>query len=204
MHVESNGRRLVHRRNILEAYVCILDEPTYSASQCDQRQPSCSRCARLAIPCSGAGIQRYVFVDNSGPDGKTKQPLHSRVASKDPPPQVIDGISPNRQDSMTALMVNKLSVKDLRYDVGWAFGPFIAEIPRRLGRSAALDFAARTFVLSLPPSPCTRRHPRSDVLENFAAALKATRLALTHPVESKSIHTLCAAYMLMICQVCCQ
>jgi hypothetical protein len=102
---------------------------------------------------------------------------------------------------MTALMVNKLSTKDLRYDVGWAFGPFVGEIPKRLGRSVALDAAARTFVLSLPPSPHARKHPESSILENFTVALKATRLALAHPVESKSMNTLCAAYLLMICQV---
>lgn len=147
-------------------------------------------------------MQRYVFLDNSGPEGKAKQLkqlLARRDAIENTPPRVIDNIPANSQDSMTALMVNKFSIKDLRYDVGWAFGPFIHEIPKRVGHSVALDFAARTFALSLPPSPHTRRHPGSDVLENFSAALKATRLALADPVESKSINTLCAAYLLVLC-----
>lgn len=103
---------------------------------------------------------------------------------------------------MTALMVSKLSVKDLRYDVGWAFGPFVSDIPKRLGRSVALDATTQAFVLSLPPSPYSRRQPASNTLESFSVALKATRLALAHPVRSKSIDTLCAAYLLLICQVC--
>jgi len=98
-------------------------------------------------------------------------------------------------------MINKLSIKDLRYDVGWAFGPFVGQIPKRLGHSVALDSAARAFVLSLPPSPCARKHSESSILENFTVALKATRLALAHPIESRSMNTLCAAYLLMICQV---
>ena len=177
---------------------------THQPSQCDQLQPSCSRCARLLIPCSGAGVRRYVFVDHSRPEGKSKgqskqlSPCRGALKAL---PQVVNGISPNRHETMTALMVNKLSVKDLRYDVGWAFGPFVGEIPKRLGRSVALDAAARTFVLSLPPSPCARKQPESSILENFTVALKATRLALAHPVESRSIDTLCAAYLLMICQV---
>lgn len=98
-------------------------------------------------------------------------------------------------------MVNKLSIKDLRYNVGWAFGPFVSDIPRRLGRSIALDNATQAFVLSLPPSPQTRRQAASSALESFTAALKATRLALADPIESRSIDTLCAAYLLLICQV---
>ena len=176
---------------------------TYQTSQCDQLQPSCSRCARLLIPCSGAGVRRYIFVDHSAPEGKTKQSKQSvcRSTFEQNQQQVISNIPPNYQESMTAMMVNKLSIKDLRYDVAWAFGPFVSEIPKRLGRSVALDSAARTFVLSLPPGPHTRRHPGSDILESFATALRATRLALAHPVKSKSTDTLCAAYLLMICQV---
>jgi len=175
---------------------------THCIPQCDQRQPSCSRCARLFIPCHGGGVQRYVFLNNSDPKGKAKQfeqLLLRRDALEYAPMQTIDSIQPNSQDSMTALMVNKFSITDLRYDVGWAFGPFIREIPRRIGGSVALDYAARTFALSLPPSPHTRRHPGSDVLENFSVALKETRLALADPVASKSINTLCAAYLLVLC-----
>lgn len=175
---------------------------THSNPQCDQLQPSCSRCARLFIPCSGGGVQRYVFLDNSGPGGKAqqfKEFLSRRDALINAPTQGIGSIPPNSQGSMTALMVNKFSITDLRYDVSWAFGPFIHEIPRRVEHSVALDFAARTFVLSLPPSPHTRRHPGSDVLENFSAALKETRLALADPIASKSTNTLCAVYLLALC-----
>ena len=150
---------------------------TYPNLRCDQRQPTCSRCARLFIPCSGSGVQRYVFLDNSGPEGKAKQfkqLLARRDTIENTPPRVFDNIAPSSQDSMTALMVNKFSIKDLRYDVGLAFGPFIHGIPQRVGHSVTLDFSARTFALSLPPSPHTRRHPRSDALESFFAALKTT------------------------------
>lgn len=190
----------IYRKHI-STHQCTLY--SFENPQCDQRQPSCSRCARLFIPCTGGGVQRYVFHDNSGPGGKAKQLeqlLSQREAIVNAPTQAINSVPPpNSQDSMTALMVNKFSITDLRYDVGWAFGPFIHEIPRRVGHSVALDFAARTFALTLPPSPYARRHPGSDVLENFAVALKETRLALADPVESKSINTLCAAYLLALC-----
>jgi hypothetical protein len=152
--VESKEKRLVHRKNNMpEAYVYTSESFwTHSTPQCDQLQPSCSRCARLFIPCSGGGVQRYVFLDNSGPGGKAqqfKEFLSRRDALINAPTQAVGSIPPNSQDSMTALMVNKFSITDLRYDVSWAFGPFIHEIPRRVEHSVALDFAARTFVLSL-------------------------------------------------------
>jgi hypothetical protein len=149
-------------------------------------------------------VQRFTFVNQNGPQATAKQlghACHSALLDR-AATHMLNEIAPNVQESTTALMVHKLSIKDLRYDVGWAFGPFISDIPKRLGRSVALDTATQAFVLSLPPSPHARRHPESDALESFTAALKATRLALAHPTELKSINTLCATYLLLICQVC--
>jgi hypothetical protein len=147
-------------------------------------------------------VRRYIFVDQSGPQAKAKQLRHvCHSASEWAQTQTLNEIAPNVQESTTALMVHKLSIKDLRYDVGWTFGPFVSDLPKRLGRSVALDAATQAFVLSLPSSPHARRHPKSDALESYTAALKATRLALAHPTNSKSIDTLCATYLLLICQV---
>jgi hypothetical protein len=168
--------------------------------QCDQRHPSCSRCTRLHKECSGAGVQRFTFVAHDRPQAKSKQ-LRCHNALEKAQAQVLKEISPNVQESNTALIVHKLSIKDLRYDISWAFGPFLSDIPKRLGRSVALETATQAFVLSLPPSPHSRRHPETDALESFTAALKATRLALAHPTDSRSMDTLCATYLLLICQV---
>jgi hypothetical protein len=104
-------------------------------------------------------------------------------------------------ESLTALMVNKISVKDPRYDVGWAYGPFLTGVPKRLGHSVALDAATEAFVLSLPPTSHHRKHPDSSVLQSYIVALEATRIALADPVQSTKVDTLCAAYFLLVCQV---
>jgi hypothetical protein len=75
-------------------------------------------------------------------------------------------------------------------------------VPKRLGHSVALDAATEAFVLSLPPTSHHRKHPDSSALQSYIVALEATRIALADPVQSKSIDTLCAAYFLLVCQVC--
>ena len=169
--------------------------------QCDQAQPSCSRCTRLEIDCTGAGVRRFIFVDEAVPNNRARRGTQNRRMLRSPSIQVLQQIPPNALDSLTALMVSKISVKDPRYDVGWAYGPFLSDVPRRLGHSAALDAATEAFVLSLPPISNHREQPDSNVLESYIVALEATRTALADPVEAKNVDTLCAAYFLLVCQV---
>jgi len=115
--------------------------------------------------------------------------------------RVIQQMPSNALESFTALLVSKVSVKDPRYDVGWAYGPFLSGVPKRLGHSVALDAATEAFVLSLPPVSHHRKQPDSSVLESYIVALEATRIALADPVQSKRVDTLCAAYFLLVCQV---
>lgn len=173
--------------------------------QCDQAQPSCARCTRLGLDCTGAGVRRFIFVDKSSGRGTPKQDAkRSKLihhASSNYPSPIIRPVSPNSHDSLLSLLVSKLATKDLRYDIAWAYGSFMADIPKRLGHSIALDSATRALTLSLPPSPQARKQPSMDALQNYTAALEATRLALADPVQSKSINTVCAVYFLLLCQV---
>ena len=169
--------------------------------QCDQIRPSCSRCSRLKITCKGAGVQRFVFVDEAVPKDEARRLAQNRRELGRTPNQVIQHMPPNPLESLTALMVSKISVKDPRYDVGWAYGPFLAGVPKRLGHSIALDAATEAFVVSLPPSSHHRKHPDSSALQSYIVALEATRIALADPVQSTNIETLCAAYFLLVCQV---
>lgn len=170
--------------------------------QCDQVRPSCSRCSRLKIVCTGAGVQRFVFVDETAPKDEARRLVQSnRRRLERSSNRVIQQVPPNALESLTALMASKISVKDPRYDIGWAYGPFLSGVPKRLGHSFALDAATKAFVLSLPPSSYHRKHPDSSVLQSYVVALEATRIALADPIQSKSIDTLCAAYFLLVCQV---
>lgn len=162
-------------------------------------QPSCSRCARLGLSCTGGGVRRFIFVDEMGGKPKPRQAnRHRTVYLKGP----MQAIAPNAHDSLLALLISKLSVKDLRYDIVWAYGPLMSDIPKRLGHSAALDAATTALTLTLPPSTHARRQPQAHALHSYTEALEAMRLALADPVQSNSIDTMCAAYFLLLCQVC--
>lgn len=109
---------------------------------------------------------------------------------------------PNAISSLTSLVVNKLQVADLRYNIKWAYGPFVDELPTRLGQSGALDAATRSLLM-LSGGSGGHVHSRgsSSVLE-YNQALRAIRLAIADPAEAYSLNTLCAIYFLWLHQVC--
>lgn len=136
---------------------------------------------------------------------KRSRPSHPASAKSSyqvvQPRQAMYSLSPNSNDSLVALMINKLATKDLRYDIEWAYGSFMSDVPKRLGHSTALDAATKALTLALPPSPQARRHASVDVLHSYTVALKATRLALADRVQARSTNTMCAVYFLLLCQV---
>ena len=140
-------------------------------------------------------------MDEAVPNNEARSRIQNRRRLVTTSSQTIQKIPPNALESLTALMVSKISVKDPRYDVGWAYGPFLNGVPKRLGHSVALDAATEAFVLSLPPISHHRKQPDSSVLESYIVALEATRTALADPVQAKTVDTLCAAYFLLVCQV---
>lgn len=159
--------------------------------QCDEAQPSCSRCQKRQIPCIGGGRQRFVF-KTYGVDHLKK--LGSAESSISQTPRS----SPDMAVSMS--LINKLQNRQSRFEINWAHGSFMDEIPRRTNHSVALAAATEAFMLALP---CTEvSHTLSQRrLRSYTAALGATRLALLHPDEAYTLNTLCAVYLLWICQV---
>lgn len=98
-------------------------------------------------------------------------------------------------------LANKLGTRHLRFEINWAHGSFMDEIPKRLGHSEALAAATDAFMLSLPCEDVSYTLSRQR-LRSYTAALTAVRLALLQPAEAYSINTLCAVYLLWLCQVC--
>jgi len=103
--------------------------------------------------------------------------------------------------TITALLVSKLRTQSLRYDINWAHGPFLDELPKRIEHSEALAAATAAFMLAVPratfPFDLSRQRLRS-----YTAAVKATRLALLNSTEAYSLNTMCAVYFLWVVQVC--
>lgn len=151
----------------------------------------------MNISCIGAGEQRYKFKDQTGAlTGRASQ----KPAPHAPQPDSWDltPLPSSETTIKTCALISTLQVVDLRYDVSY-YGEFLKDIPRRLGSNKALDAAAGALS-SAYVSLHTRQQSVSTYTE-YGNALKALRLCLDDPVKGNSPETLCAIYLVMICQV---
>ncbi|KAF5877158.1 putative transcription factor cys6 protein [Botrytis fragariae] len=167
--------------------------------KCDQVKPSCSRCIRLSIPCIGSGIRRYKFISGSIDSTVTTSSTttnHNNHALHTTRKQILR-MPGNKDISVAGSFISVLEVKDIRYDIG-VYGAFLTEIPKRLGSSAALDASVNAISTSYT-SIYSRTKP-VEALESYGRGLKALRVALNDPKEATEANTICAFYLMMICQ----
>ena len=160
--------------------------------QCDQKQPACSRCARLQITCIGAGVRRYQFKEHqlSQPAAKTKQSREVLVIHRTPS---------NETTLLTSSLIEKMEVKDLRYNVPFACGVVFKDLPQRLGSDPALDAAIIAFTTSLPLVLTCQRSPQMH--RRYGNALSRLRTRLANAVQARNASTICAIYLIWLCQV---
>lgn len=99
---------------------------------------------------------------------------------------------------MVSRFVSALEVLDPRFDLT-VYGSFVREIPRRLGSNEALDAAVSTLTTALPL--IHTRQQSAEVYRKYVQALQSLRMCLGDPVKAASPDTLCALYLVVICQV---
>jgi hypothetical protein len=99
---------------------------------------------------------------------------------------------------MAAAFVAAFQVTDIRYAVAY-YGPFLRDIPRRLGNSTVLDSAVRALSTAYPFLHTGSYPP--NALVRYGQSLRALRECLNNPVEARTPNTLCAVYLITICQV---
>lgn len=104
----------------------------------------------------------------------------------------------NARTIVTNALVSALEVTDLRYSL-ICYGGFVKDIPRRLGTNDALD--ASVGALTSAFSSLQRRRQSPETLSRYVHALKTLRISLNDPAKAHSPNTLCAMYLIMICQV---
>ncbi|KAL6827737.1 hypothetical protein V8C40DRAFT_264912 [Trichoderma camerunense] len=171
--------------------------------KCDALKPACSRCARLQIPCVGAGQRRFMFKVQTAAS-RSKRPItgsqdHDQETASSSLISVGNPSSPpsNAMTLATGAFVSVLEVDDPRYDVtGWTV--FLNEIPRRMSTSDLLDASAKTFASTL--SAVQSKQPRPvENLSQFGNALHILRGSL---VEDKDqiVDSLCSIYLILLCQ----
>ncbi|KAJ6017745.1 Cytochrome P450 [Penicillium sp. IBT 35674x] len=100
-------------------------------------------------------------------------------------------------DTLTTWFVNTLEIQDVRYDITY-YGPFLRDLPRRLGSSPVLDAAATARVSSCPYFQ--KQDVPPAILAKFGKALRTLRECLDDPVDAQSPNTLCAIYLISTCQ----
>jgi hypothetical protein len=104
--------------------------------------------------------------------------------------------------NLVASMIQTMNpIMDLKFNLAWAFGPFLELVPQRLGRNAALDAAAKAIVAAHASYCASRRRVSPNALVEYSRALTQLRLALNDTVTAQSLETLCAIKLLLICQV---
>ncbi|KAK9437531.1 transcription factor Cys6 [Metarhizium brunneum] len=172
--------------------------------KCDLAQPSCSRCLRYGIRCVGSGERVYRFknatVTGSVPVARTAVTARSRGGIladgqiKLSPPRPLG----NELTSTTGAFISTLQISDPKFSV-LGFGPFLEDVPCRLGRSKILRTAAMAF-----SSAVTAVHSRQatvQALKDYGTALACMRSSfINDPSQVGKAETLCGVYLLLLSQ----
>ncbi|KAJ5501874.1 hypothetical protein N7463_004748 [Penicillium fimorum] len=155
------------------------------------------------MTCVGGGQQRYMFRNQSlkamqAQGAESQSELRSIFSSK----TVVFVEGPTQVPStetriMAAAFVAAFQVTDIRYAVAY-YGPFLRDIPRRLGNSTVLDSAVGAISAAYQFLH-TGSYP-SSVLVRYGQSLRALRECLNNPVEARTPNKLCAVYLIIICQ----
>jgi hypothetical protein len=104
----------------------------------------------------------------------------------------------NETSTIASAFIFILEVKDLRYDIS-CYGPFLKDIPQRLGSNIALDTSVNALISGY--STLHTRRQSVEALSRYVSALKALRICLNDPSQAWTANTLCAVYLLLIYQV---
>jgi len=177
------------------------------------------------MKCVGSGMQRFKFQEekrfsppkrgnpnNSSEDAistslthvssnhvsttRAIQHIYMRIAPGTP----SSGLS-NRLTNLTNAFIQTINRStDLRYNLWWAFGAFMEDVPCRLGSNDALDCAIDA-VTTAHRDFCSRHNASVDALAKYSKALRTLRIYLDDTFHAQSSNTLCAVTVLLICQM---
>ncbi|KAK5064815.1 hypothetical protein LTR84_000649 [Exophiala bonariae] len=169
--------------------------------KCDETKPTCGRCSRLGILCIGSGERRFKFKSEFA--GRELSKSSSASPSKRSPPLEVRGSPSSDFTIFVGSVIDRVHItsqSDLRYNLTWAFGGYLLEVPRRLGANAALDAAADALVTCHLRFNSGVRETSREELIKYTYALGQLRVILDDPTIAASSNTLCAVMLLTLCQ----
>ncbi|KAI8714163.1 hypothetical protein NCS52_01135700 [Fusarium sp. LHS14.1] len=153
--------------------------------KCDQAKPSCGRCTRLLLTCTGNGTQRWTFIQQSF--GRHLQHL---TASPRP--------SPSNETTRTASnLVSLLEIQDVRYNLRHFGGPYCMELLHLLGTNTALDASISALIASYRATQCNQS--RVEALTRYGTAMKLLRTSLTG-TDSSILQKIFTVINVSLCQ----
>lgn len=173
---------------------------SFRALQCDERQPTCSRCERLRIECHGAGQKRFQFryavTANSSPGPfkrDTWSPNHELIRLSPPPTtDVLRTVS-----SLASILRIEEPGRSIL-----SFGSFFREIPRRMEQSPVLAAAAKALTHSA--STYYAKAPTTLAVEHYGRALETLRVDVACASEkTQFVNIICAIGILCLASVRC-
>ena len=100
---------------------------------------------------------------------------------------------------MLSNFIRRLEVTDLRFDLCWTYGAIFKEIPKRLGTNVALDASVAAVTSVFSSLNLVRKPP--ETFAQYGNALRALKKCLEDPIAIQSSSTVCAIYLIWICQV---
>lgn len=171
----------------------------------------------MKIPCVGSGQQRFKFQEEKRFTKAVRREHNSvalSTASKSnisssngtpPPPNGSQFLFIHAKPSNSTTRLAEAFTQaikrstDIRYNLGWSFGIFLEDVPRRLGTNDALDRAVDA-VTSAHTDFCNRQPGSVQALTKYSAALRTLRVYLDDPVHAQETNTLAAVMILLICQ----
>jgi hypothetical protein len=119
-------------------------------------------------------------------------------------PQLLFHTPTSDDEILSSLLVSKLNINDdLRFHLSWAYGGFFDDLPSRIGSNEALDAAVDALVSAHSRLTLANRAsvPDLDGLGKYTHAVTTLRVSLNDPIKAREANTLCAVWLLMICQV---
>lgn len=113
--------------------------------------------------------------------------------------QALIKVPSNKTTVVTHTLVSRLEITDLRYDIT-CYGDFLRHIPARLGRNEALDASADALATTFSTLHMPQGYQTIDALTKYGRAINSLRLCLDNPAKARMPETMCAVYLIMICQ----
>lgn len=95
--------------------------------------------------------------------------------------------------------VGSIELRDIRFDLLWAFGDVLGDVPKRIGSDEVLDSATNAFTPIIPfvHSGVSTEH----MMRSYITGLRTMHCTLSGPKQACKGNVWAAIYLMWICQV---